>query len=251
MFIGHFKAGTFRFHFERADVSFREFGDEERVIIFRVQGGARVVGETCRAIGIILVGGGDVGGLEGSAGFPDALGHPRVVCGAAVLVVISPAGIGTFGDVEEAFAFAFEVGIVVDGKHVSVFIESDFLRVAQATCEDFESRAIWVATQHGAFVRSKEIFAFFGSDVGSFVTNRPIDTAVGSEGEAVHVVAGVGDVDSESMSERLTLIGFAIAGGVAEFPHVWSDGCVNVAAPCQDACRDAGDFGIKISSEDG
>ena len=157
MIFRHFETGALGFHLERTHVSFWKFRHEEGVFVRFVESGSRIVGKTCRAVRIIRVGGGDVCGLVGSGRLPNAFRCPWIVRGAAILVVISPARVRAFGDMQEALTLAFEVGIVIDRKQVSVFVEGDFLRIAEAACEDFKSRAIRVAAEHRAFMRGKMV----------------------------------------------------------------------------------------------
>ena len=147
---------------------------------------------------------------------------------------------------EETFALALEVGVVIHGEKVAVFVEGDLLRVAQAAGEDLEAGAVGIAAQHGTFVGREMLFPVLVGDVGSLVADRPVELPVRAGREPVHIVAGVGDVDAEAVGEGLALVGYAIAVGVPEFPNIGCDGRVNVAAPCQSARRDAGDLCVEI-----
>ncbi len=251
MVVCHFEGCTLWFHLEGADRAFREFGDKEGIVVFFVKGGAWVEGEACGTVGVVDVRGGDVGGLEFAGRLPNVFRHPRVVFRSTVLVVVPPAGIGTLGDVEETLALALAVGIVIDGEDVSVLVEGDLLGVAEAAGENFKTRSVRVGPQHGALVRGEVVRPFLGGDVGPLVADGPVDAPVGAEGGAVHVVAGVSDVDAETLDEGFALVGFSVPGGIAEFPDIGSDGGIDVAPPCEDAGCDAGHIGVESISEKG
>ena len=248
--IGHLEGGSLLFYFEGTDGAFGELRDEEGILVFFVEGGAGVEGEAGGAVRVIQVRGGDVGRLELTGSFPDVFCHPGVVCRGTILVVVPPAGIRSFGNVEKSLAFAFAVGVVIDGKEVPILIEGDFLGVAEASRKNFETTSVRVAAEDGAFVRGEEIFPFLGGDVDPLVADGPIDAPVGAEDESVHVVTGVGDVDAESVCQDLTFVGLAVAGGVTQFPYIRSDGGIDVTAPCEGAGGDAGDLCVEVLRED-
>ena len=165
------------------------------------------------------------------------------------MVVAAPAGVGALDDVQETLTLALLVRVVVDGEKVAVFVEGDFLGVAQAAGENFKSAAIRIAAQHRALMRGEPVFPLLRGDVRPLVADGPIDPPVGTEGQPVHVVAGVGDVDPEAMGEGLPLVGLAVAIGVAEFPQVRGDGGIDIAAPGERPGRDPGHLGIEALGE--
>ena len=113
-------------------------------LIFFVERGARVVGKTARAVGVVGNGRGDVGRLPVEVRFPQAIGHPRVVAAvlgelavAAVLPRGAPAGVGALKQVVETLAVA-EVAVVVYDEPVAVLVVRQLLRIAQAVGEHLE-----------------------------------------------------------------------------------------------------------------
>ena len=144
VFAHHLEAGTVRFSAECADVFSGELGHEKVALIFFVERGARVVGKTARAVGVVGNGRGEVGRLPVEVRFPEAIGHPRVVAAvlgklavAAVLPRGAPAGVGALEQVVEPFAVA-EVAVVVDDEPVAVLVVRQLLRIAQAVGEHLE-----------------------------------------------------------------------------------------------------------------
>ena len=63
-------------------------------------------------------------------------------------------------------------------------------------------------------------------------------------------MTGIGNVEAEAVSEGCTLIGDAIPVGVSQFPEIWGDRGVHIAAPCEHAGRDTRDLGVEIFGED-
>ena len=142
---------------------------------------ARLAQEAGRTVGVIGDRRGVAEGLIlGTGGLPDVFTHPAAVQ-LHVLVLIPPTAIGTFDDEDQAFAFLGLVRIVIDANNVPQIVESNFLYVANAGSEDLEASAIRLRTQHGARVREEEALTFLAEHVCTFVANRPVNAAIGTE----------------------------------------------------------------------
>ena len=142
----------------------------------------------------------DVGCLAFPARLVQFFLHPHVVAVVfgvgvfAILPVGTPACIGTFHDVHEAFTFARMVAVVVGGNEVAVLVESKLVGVAQTSGENFKIAAVGVTTGNGARVGVGPFFAIYGGDVGANVANVPIDAPVGAFGYTRHAVSAKPDV---------------------------------------------------------
>jgi hypothetical protein len=208
------------------------------------------VDESGGAIGVVGERGRDEEWLAGMGGLPDAVADPAAG-GFLILMTAAPAGVAALGDVDEAFAFAGKVGVVVDAEHVAVVVEGDFLDVAEAVGEDFEVCAVGFAAEDAAFVGVVEVLAFLAGDVDAFVADAPVDAAIGADAGAVHVVAGVGDVHAEAVGDDFAFVGDAVVVGIAKTNEVGGDGDVNPAVVVEDAGGDAGDDAVEAFGEDG
>jgi hypothetical protein len=58
----------------------------------------------------------------------------------------------------------------------------------------------------------------------------------------MHVMAGVGEVDSEAVGNGLALIGFAIVIGVAKLPYIGNDSGVDITIVVKDSGGDPSNF---------
>ena len=181
---------------------------------------------------------------------PDAVADPAAVF-FLILVAAAPAGVAELGDVDEAFAFAGEIGVIVHAEHVAVVVEGDFLDVAEAVGEDFEVGAIGLAAEDAAFVGVVPVPAFLAGDVDAFVADAPVDAAVGADAGAVHVVAGVGDVHAEAVGDDFAFVGDAVVIGVAQTDEVGGDGDIDPAVVVEDTSGDAGDDAVEAFCEGG
>src|SRR4029453_5637617 len=93
------------------------------------------------------------------------------------------------------------VGVVLAGEEVAVLVERQLLRVPETAREDLEPRPVGPATQDAPLVGIIDGLAA-GSDVHPSVAEAEVEPAVGSEAEAVEVVAPVGAVDAAARVER-------------------------------------------------
>lgn len=111
--------------------------------------------------------------------------------------------------------------------------------------EHLEAAAVRIGAEDAAFVREGELISFRRGHGDAFVPDCPVDFAVRPQGEAMHVVPGVGDMVAEAMGEDFALVGRAVAVGVAQLPDVGRDRGVDGALVPENASGDAGDFGLE------
>ena len=166
---------------ERVHLAVRELVQDEVPTEGAVQGVARFEEEARRAVGIIRDGGRDRERLIGGAGrHPLVFAHPAAR-GLLVLVLVAPAGVRTFQEVHQPFAFLRLIPVVVHADDVAERIEGDLLRIADPAGEDLEAPAIRLAAEHGALVGEEETPALPARDITALVADGPIDAAVGAE----------------------------------------------------------------------
>ena len=182
--------------------------------------------------------------------FPKALAHPRGRF-LHVLIIAAPTGVAALDDVGEAFAFAFHVGVVVHDEEITEIVEGGLLGIAHAVGVDLEVGTVGLDAEDGAFVGIIKVAAFLGGDVGALIADTPINAAVRTDREPVHVVAGIGDVDAEAVHENFADVGDAVVVGVFETPKIGRDGGVDPAIMVHHTGGDAGDGRIKTLGENG
>ena len=206
-----------------------------------VQGVARFEEEARRAVGIIRDGGRDRERLIGGAGrHPLVFAHPAAR-GLLVLVLVAPAGVRTFQEVHQPFAFLRLIPVVVHADDVAERIEGDLLRIADPAGEDLEAPAIRLAAEHGALVGEEETPALPARDIAALVADRPIDAAVGAEAQAVHVMTGIGDMTTEARRDEFLELRHPVAIGILEAPDVGDGRYVDPTVEIEHAGGDAGD----------
>ena len=161
---------------------------------------------------------------------PDLLDHPRHLVvlledlagtaeGRQVLEAAVPSGRATLQDVDDAGLVA-EVGVVVHGEEVAELVERQFLRVAQPLVIDLDITAVRVAAEDGAGGGVLEVTTLLGGEVVTPVADRPVQPAIGSPGQSVHVVTGQTDADAEAVLNAAPLVGDAVRVRVFEDPDV-------------------------------
>lgn len=251
VFTGHFEGGTVLFGFEGEESPGGEAAHEEVIGIEIVDGGARIEGESSRAVLVALKGRGDVGGLVGVGGDGEAFIYPGAPILAAVLPVVAPAVVGAFGDVDEAFFLSLHVAVVVDAEEVAELVKGGLLDIAQAGGEEFEVRAIEFAANDGAGEGVGEDLAFLGGEVEALVGCRGVDAPVRSDDGAAEIMSGVGEANGEPVGEGFAGVGDPVSVGVLEFEEIGLHGGVDCVVPGGDAGGDAGDFGVEAFREGG
>ena len=263
MGVGHFHARAGWLDLEGPDAGFRRaaavVADEETAGLGFEKTGSGVIGEAGGAGGEVGHRREDVGGLFGIRHFPDALGHPsggRFVFHADLfvereqsLMAHVPSGIRAIDDVNDARLVAL-VAVVIHRDEVSELVERDFLRVAQAAVDDFEVRAIGIEAENKTFVVQVVMTAFAGGGVEPAVAHGSVNPAVGTEDEAVEVVAGERDVDAESVLDDVADIGLAVAVRIAQRVDLRNAGEENRAFIFEDSGCDAIQHIVESSGED-
>ena len=180
---------------------------------------------------------------------PHVLFHPAALDG-LILMLITPAGIGAFQQIHQAFTLLRLVAVVVYADDVAEVVEGDLLGVADAVGVDFEVRPIGFAAQYGSAMREIELSAFLARDVAALVSHGPINAAVRAEAQAVHVMTGVGDVPTEAGRDDFLHVRYAVAIGVLEAPDVRDGGHVDPAIEIEDTRGDTRDRGVEALGEE-
>ena len=240
VFAGHFERRAFGRDLKRAE--FLALGVEEVAAVFFSQGGAGVVGEAARAVGVVGHRRYDPGGLAGKARLEEFLFHPDVVrLFTADLPVEAPAGHAAFDDVEEAFPFAGVIAVVVDTEKVGVFVEGQFLGVADAVVEHFKPASVRFAAHHRAAVGQDHASAVGAGGVDALVAHRPVDPPIHPDRQARHVVTALADVNRVAGADARRFVHDPVAVGIVVAPDVRLDGAVGRSVGEQGAGGDAGD----------
>ena len=212
------------------------------ILPFLSEGGTGVESESSRSVVIETDGWGDVGRLSFVPWNTEVFIHPWIERSIAILPVRTPTSIHVLDDVDEAFFFARTVGVVIDSEHVAVLVKGDFLHIAKSTGIDFKVGAIGVTAKNGTLVWVLEMEPFLGGGAYALIADRPVDTTIGAHREAMHIMAGVGEVDSEAVGNGLALIGFAIVIGVAKLPYIGNDSGVDITIVVKDSGSDSSNF---------
>ena len=89
--------------------------------------------------------------------------------------------------------------------------------------EDFKIGPIRIATHHTALIGIMKALSINCGDANTLVTNRPIYLAVRAQRGAVHVMSRIGNMQSKTGRQDLSLINFAVVIRVGEFPQIRSD----------------------------
>ena len=253
MEIEDFEGGAARLLAERPDASVgaEEVANKEMAGVAFGHAGAGVVGKAGGALGDVGNGWDDVGGGVGVSDIPNFFGVPGAEGNgeAEMLVADAPAVVAAFDEVQPTRLVA-EVGVVVAGEEVAEVVEGEFLRVAEAGGEDFEVAAVGVAAEDGARIGVGDDAAG-GFDMGAAVADGVVEFAVGSEAEAVEVVAEITDAQAVAEVEGLALVGATFAGGVLEQPEVGEVGEPDIAVAGEDVGGESVEDGVEAVGEDG
>ena len=237
------RAGGFQFVGEDAragDVA-DESRDEQRAAVGIIETGARIIRDTRGAVLEVGERGEVVGGLAGVAREPEALAVPRTgVAHRGVLITDAPTGVAALDDVHEAFHVAL-VAVVVAGEEIADFVEKEVLGIAEAGGEELDVGTVEIAAEDGAGVGRGDGVGG-RDDVRAAVADAVVKFAVGTDREAVHVVAGEVKPHAVARAEVFARLGFVGAGESGETRDV---GKVNRALVREDTGGDAVDLGVK------
>ena len=224
---------------EGVHLALRELVQDEMATQVAIDGMTRFEEEAGRTVGIVGDRRDDREGLVGGAGRePDVLFHPAALDG-LILMLVAPTGVGAFEEVHQAFAFLRLVAVVVHADHVAEGVKGDLLGITDAMGVDLEALAVWFAAQDGAFMWEEETATLLARDVRPFVADGPIDPAVRAEPQAMHVVAGIGDMCAETRRDDFLQVGDPVAIGVLQSPDVGDGGDVDPSVEVKHAGRDA------------
>ena len=122
------------------------------------------------------------------------------------MVIATPARIGAFGNVDQAFFLTLKICIVIDRKQVSVVVKIEGLAVAQAAGKNFEISSIRIASQDRSGVGVSEALAFARDHISPSIAHAPVDLAVEPLHQAVQIVIAVADMVGEAVDENLLLV---------------------------------------------
>ena len=89
-----------------------------------------------------------------------------------------------------------------------------------------------------------------GFHADALVADGPVDAAVETDREAVHVVPRVGKMDPEARGDDLALIGLAVAVAVAEFHQLGHRANEDLAFVIENTARDSADEVIELLGKD-
>src|SRR5262249_54875719 len=167
------------------------------------QADARVISQPGRPVSEVGDWRNDVRRLTGERRVPELFLIPRPtrVRRLEELVTDPPAAVAPFDEIDPARAVA-AVGVILAGKEVAELIEGELLRVSQAGRDYLELRAIGVTAQDRAGVRYGQGLAVKRRHVEAAVAHGEIEPAVGSELEAMQVVADEPDMNTVAVMEE-------------------------------------------------
>ena len=233
-------------HFEGDDAAFAAtvVTDEEVVVPLLSESGAGVVGQA-GGTGTEVADGRKVGGgAVGAREIPAAFDHPGDVVAAVdidgvaevaeILIAAIPAGVGPLDHVNDAGLVA-HVGIVIDGEGRPVLVKGDFLGIPETGVDDLEPAAIRLHAEDGTGVLVVEVASFRGIEVVAPVADGEVEASVGSEGEAIEIVAAEAYADAIAFLKGLAGVCFEVSVGVLEHPDVGDAGQVDLAIGGEDA----------------
>ncbi len=231
LFIVHFESSAFGTDLERRDIS--TLGEEEEIAVFLIEGGARIVGEAARPIGITGKGRHNEGCLPREAWTKESLLHPDVVgfftghlgevLVAVPLPMQAPCGHAAFHNVNESLAFAPIITVIVHAEEVAELVEDGLLSIAHPQGKDLQAGPIGFASHDGAAIGIKVVLSILAGCIDPLVCNRPIDSAVWAHGKAGHVVPSLPYVDGVSPTDEGSFVGCSVAVGILVFPDVRLD----------------------------
>src|SRR5213594_3633940 len=186
---------------------------EEMTPVLVWEAGPGIEAQPRRTVGDIRDRGNDVGGLPFERWIPESLGAPWTARIGAFekLVADAPAAVAAFDQVDPARLVA-AVGIVVAGEQISILIERQGLRIAQAEGEHLQLRPVRIAAKNAAAVRIGDD-ATFGLYRRGAITDAEVEFAVGAEPQSMQVVSDEADAHTEPVVDRFSKVGNAVTVG--------------------------------------
>ncbi len=188
----------------------------------------------------------DVGRLLRMPGFPQTLAVEGAAVG-KVLVGHPPAAVAALEHIHPPGPIA-TVGIVVSRKKISVIVERQFLRIAQACGKNLQIRAIEFTAEHGPRFHVDQSPVPDG-DVGPPIADAEIQPPVGPDGQTMQIVSTKCDADAEARMENRFAVGSVIAVFIAHQVQIGDARVVHVAFVFQDACPCSIDQVIEVIRE--
>ncbi len=161
-----------------------------------------------------------------------------------------PARVSSLQGVDHAGDVADVAGII-KSEQVAVVVEGELLRVAQAITVNFEVGSVVVTAENRTAPGAGESFAFLGGEMVTAVPNGEIEPAVGSANDAVQVVPDKRNPNTESVSDGLVRISYAIIIFVLHFPQAGNAGEIDRAVIRQQRKADAVEFAFEVIREQG
>src|SRR5258706_13124081 len=240
--VDQLEPGTFRLHCERMNAAARataEIAQEEVFPVAVRQTCAGKIGQAGRFIGKGRNGRNNKSGLSIKLRIAKALGHPNTAGVRRVdkLVTHAPSTVATFHNVDPARRIA-AVGIVVAREKISVLVEREFLRIAQAARENLQVRTIRVAAKDRAHL------GFFDDIravlyVEAAITDTEIKPAVRTKAQAVQIMSEKAGADAVTALQGFFHISSSGACGVLKQVEVGNACVPNLAAAGQKSRADA------------
>ena len=202
-----------------------------------VQGGTRFKSEPARTAVQVGERRSDVGGLSGKMRNEIFFGQPRTVS-SLKLPVPPPSVIGAFDVKNQSLFLAPHVAVIIRGKPVSEVIKGDFHSVATTRGEDFKIRSIGFGSDHRAMIGIRKGLSIL-LHVQAAVAQRPVQTAIGTNTQAVQIMSPLTDLNRKAGDQRFTF------GLFVQFPQGRKAGKPDFAFPGEDPTSNAIHFILK------
>ncbi len=137
-----------------------------------------------------------------------------------------PAGVAALQRIHHAGEVA-DVARVVEGEKVAVFIEGEFLRIAQTFAKQLETAAVGLAAKDRPATGSRDDLAVFRRDVIAAIANGKIEPTIRAARDAVEIVADEGNAHAEARGDGFLGIRDTVIVLVCQLPHIRNAGEIN------------------------
>ncbi len=101
--------------------------------------------------------------------------------------------------------------------------------------DDFEVRPVGFEAEDRPTVMRIIFLTFLRGEIETTVADGSPDAAVGSDGEAIHIVTRKRNADAEAILNHLTFGGDAVVLGVMQHPEFRNTGEIDVVIPRHDS----------------
>ena len=166
--------------------------------------------------------------------YPFLIPRPPAIVAFERLVTHVPTRFAAFYQVHKPRLIT-TIRVVVPGKEIAVVVEGQLLRISQTMMEDFETRSIEFTTERRTGVGRDMLIAFTIKQVVSPVTNGPIQPAVRSEYQTVHVMTTQSRSNAKAGLHDFAFFGNTIAVEITQPPEVWDIGDPDITPNIQNA----------------